>query len=207
MHYKNFKTVLYCVTGWVNNVTEEQLRKEANFFQKYVGVDKIYLEAFRDEFSKKEQLDLIKRVMKEYGIEVSGGITTVCPDQNDSDKKRQRLFNTICYCNEPMRQLTKKVSEYAAQNFDEFIIDDFFFTQCMCEDCIREKGKRSWSEFRLAKMMEVSRDLIIGPAKKVNPNVKIIIKYPNGPPLAFIYLQMDAVEAWSRWAVPNASLT
>ena len=179
MHYKNFKTVLYCVTGWVNHVTEEQLRREADFFQKYVGVDKIYLEAFRDEFSKKEQLELIKRVMKEYGIEVSGGITTVCPDQNESDKKRQRLFNTMCYCNEPMRELTKKVSEYTAGMFDEFIIDDFFFTQCMCEDCIREKGNRSWSEFRLAKMMEVSRDLIIGPAKKVNPNVKIIIKYPN----------------------------
>ena len=179
MHYKNFKTVLYCVAGWVNHVTEEQLRKEADFFQKYVGVDKIYLETFRDEFSKKEQLELVKRVMKDYGIEVSGGITTVCPDQNDSDKKRQRLFSTMCYCNEPMRELTKKVSEYTAKNFDEFIIDDFFFTQCMCEDCIHEKGKRTWSEFRLAKMMEVSRDLIIGPAKKVNPNVKIIIKYPN----------------------------
>ena len=179
MHYKNFKTVLYCVTGWVNHVTEEQLRKEAEFFQKYVGVDKIYLEAFRDEFSKQEQLDLIKRVMKEYSIEVSGGITTVCPDQNESDKKRQRLFNTMCYCNEPMRELTKKVSEYTAANFDEFIIDDFFFTQCMCEDCVREKGERSWEEFRLAKMMEVSRDLIIGPAKKVNPKVRVIIKYPN----------------------------
>ena len=179
MHYKNFKTVLYCVTGWVNHVTDEQLRKEADFFQKYVGVDKIYLEAFRDEFSKQEQLDLIKRVMKEYGIEVSGGITTVCPDQNEGDKKRQRLFNTMCYCNEPMRELTKKVSEYTAANFDEFIIDDFFFTQCMCEDCVREKGERSWEEFRLAKMMEVSRDLIIGPAKKVNPKVRVIIKYPN----------------------------
>ena len=179
MHYKNFKTVLYCVTGWVNQVTEEQLRKEAEFFQKYVGVDKIYLEAFRDEFSKQEQLDLIKRVMKEYGIEVSGGITTVCPDQNESDKKRQRLFNTMCYCNEPMRELTKKASEYTAANFDEFIIDDFFFTQCMCEDCVREKGERSWEEFRLSKMMEVSRDLIIGPAKKVNPKVRVIIKYPN----------------------------
>lgn len=179
MYYKNFKTVLYCVTAWVNRVTEEQLRKEADFFQKYVGVDKIYLEAFRDEFSKKEQLELIKRVMKEYNIEVSGGITTVCPDQNESDKKRQRLFNTICYCNKPMRELTKKISEYTASMFDEFIIDDFFFTQCMCEDCIREKGNRSWEEFRLAKMMEVSRDLILGPAKKVNPNVKVIIKYPN----------------------------
>lgn len=179
MHYKNFKTVLYCVAGWVNHVTEEQLRKEAEFFQKYVGVDKIYLETFRDEFSKKEQLELVKRVMKDYGIEVSGGITTVTPDLNDSDKKRQRLFNTFCYCNEPMRARLKEVSEYTASLFDEFIIDDFFFTQCMCEDCIREKGKRSWAEFRLEKMLEVSENLIIKPAKKINPKINIIIKYPN----------------------------
>ena len=179
MYYKNFKTVTYCVAGWVNHITEEELREQADFLQKYVGIDKIYLETYRDEFAKKEQLDMFKRVMKDYGIEVSGGITTVTPDLNESDKKRQRLFNTFCYCNEPMRARLKEVSEYTASQFDEFIIDDFFFTQCQCEDCIREKGNRSWEEFRLAKMMEVSRDLIIGPAKKVNPNIHIIIKYPN----------------------------
>ena len=179
MFYKNFKTVTYCITAWVNRVTEEELRKEADFLQKYVKIDKIYLETYRDEFSKREQLEMIKRVMKEYGIEVSGGITTVTPDLNESDKKRQRLFNTFCYCNEPMRARLKEVSEYTASLFDEFIIDDFFFTQCMCEDCIREKGKRSWSEFRLAKMLEVSRELVIEPAKKINPKINIIIKYPN----------------------------
>ncbi|SEQ59320.1 hypothetical protein SAMN04487977_106113 [Treponema bryantii] len=179
MFYKNFKTVTYCVAAWVNRVTEEQLRKDADFLQKYVKIDKIYLETYRDEFASREQIEMIKRVMKDYGIEVSGGITTVTPDLNESDKKRQRLFNTFCYCNEPMRARLKEVSEYTAVFFDEFIIDDFFFTQCMCEDCIREKGNRSWKEFRLAKMMEVSRDLIIGPAKKVNPKVHIIIKYPN----------------------------
>lgn len=179
MHYKNFKTVTYCVAGWVNRITEEELREQADFLQKYVGIDKIYLETYRDEFAKKEQLDMFKRVMKDYGIEVSGGITTVTPDLNETDKKRQRLFNTFCYCNEPMRARLKEVSEYTASQFDEFIIDDFFFTQCQCEDCIREKGNRSWEEFRLEKMMEVSRDLIIGPAKKVNPKVHIIIKYPN----------------------------
>ena len=179
MHYKNFKTVTYCVAGWVNHITEEDLRRQTEWLQKYVGIDKIYLETYRDEFAKQEQLDMFKRVMKDYGIEVSGGITTVTPDLNDSDKKRQRLFNTFCYCNEPMRARLKEVSEYTARNFDEFIIDDFFFTQCQCEDCIRQKGERSWEEFRLAKMMEVSRDLIIGPAKKVNPKVHIIIKYPN----------------------------
>ena len=179
MFYKNFKTVTYCVARWVNHITEEQLRKDTDFLQKYVKLDKIYLETYRDEFASKEQIEMIKRVMKEYGIEVSGGITTVTPDLNESDKKRQRLFNTFCYSNEPMRARLKEVSEYTASMFDEFIIDDFFFTQCMCEDCIREKGKRSWKEFRLAKMMEVSENLIIKPAKKVNPNVKIIIKYPN----------------------------
>ena len=179
MFYKNFKTVTYCVAGWVNRVTEEQLRKDADFLQKYVKIDKIYLETYRDEFASREQIEMVKRVMKDYGIEVSGGITTVTPDLNESDKKRQRLFNTFCYCNEPMRARLKEVSEYTAGLFDEFIIDDFFFTQCMCEDCIREKGQRSWKEFRLAKMMEVSRDLVIGPAKKVNPNIKIIIKFPN----------------------------
>ena len=179
MFYKNFKTVTYCVAGWVNHVTEEQLRKDADFLQKYVKIDKIYLETYRDEFAKKEKIQMVKKVMADYGIEVSGGITTVTPDLNESDKKRQRLFNTFCYCNEPMRDRLKEVSEYTASLFDEFIIDDFFFTQCMCEDCIREKGDKSWEEFRLSKMLEVSENLIIKPAKKVNPKVHIIIKYPN----------------------------
>lgn len=179
MFYKNFKTVTYCVAGWVNHITEEELRKEADFLQKYVKIDKIYLETYRDEFASREQIEMFKRVMKDYNIEVSGGITTVTPDLNESDKKRQRLFNTFCYCNEPMRARLKEISEYTASQFDEFIIDDFFFTQCMCEDCIREKGKRSWKEFRLAKMLEVSENLIIKPAKKINPKINIIIKYPN----------------------------
>lgn len=177
--YKNFKSVVYCVAQWADNVTEEKLRNETEFFQKYVGVEKVYLETYRGTFARKEQIEMIKRVLGEYGIEISGGITTVCPDLNDSDKNRQRLFETFCYCNKEMRDRLKEVAEYTASLFDEFIIDDFFFTQCMCDDCRKEKGNRSWEEFRLAKMKEVSENLIIKPAKAVNPNVKIIIKYPN----------------------------
>ena len=155
------------------------MRIQADWLQKYVGIDKVYLETFRGTFASENQIKMIKKVLSEYGIEVSGGITTVTPDLNESDKKRHRLFETFCYCNEPMRNRLKEVSEYTAKLFDEFIIDDFFFTQCMCQDCRREKGERSWKEFRLAKMKEVSENLIIKPAKAVNPDVKIIIKYPN----------------------------
>ena len=123
MFYKNFKTVTYCVARWVNQVTEEQLRKDADFLQKYVKIDKIYLESNRDEFATREKVEMVKTVMDEYGIEVSGGITTVTPNLNEEDKKRQRLFNTFCYCNEPMRARLKEISEYTASLFDEFIID------------------------------------------------------------------------------------
>ena len=177
--YKNFKTVTYCVAQWADHITEDELRVQADWLQKYVGIDKVYLETYRDVFARKEQLLMIKRVLEEYGIEVSGGITTVTPPLNDDDKKLQRLFGTFCYCNTGMRDRLKEISEYTASLFDEFIIDDFFFTQCMCDDCRREKGNRSWAEFRLAKMLEVSENLILGPAKKVNPKCRVIIKYPN----------------------------
>ena len=178
--YENFKSVTLCVAQWAQRVTEQELRKEADWLQKYVGIEKVYLETFRGKLVDKKQLLMIKNILEnEYGIEVSGAITTVTPDLNDSDKKRQRLFETMCYCNEEHRKLIKEVSEYTASIFDEYIIDDFFFTQCMCEDCQREKGNKSWEEFRLEKMQEVSKNLIIDPAKKVNPKINIIIKYPN----------------------------
>jgi len=59
------------------------------------------------------------------------------------------------------------------------ILDDFFFTSCKCDRCIKAKGQKSWTEFRLALMEEAARNLVVGPAKAVNPNVKVTVKYPN----------------------------
>ena len=41
--FKNFKSVTYCVAQWADRISEEQLRKEADWLQKYVGIDKVYL--------------------------------------------------------------------------------------------------------------------------------------------------------------------
>lgn len=178
-HYKNFRTVVYCVASWADTVTENELEEQIAFFQKYVGIDKVYLEPYRARKVSREQLALCKRKFKEAGIEASGGITSVVDNLSKEDTKRQRIFNTYCFSNEAMREQFKEMIEYTASEFDEFIIDDFYFTQCMCEDCQREKGSRSWEEFRLDKMAEVSRNLVITPAKSINPDVNIIIKYPN----------------------------
>ena len=58
MHYKNFKTVLYCVTSWVNHVTEEQLRKEADFFRSMLVLIRFILKLTAMSFLNRNSLIL-----------------------------------------------------------------------------------------------------------------------------------------------------
>ena len=179
-HFKHFKTGIYCTAQTLSRLDEERLEKEWAYLEKYVGVDKVYLETYRgDTTVDKEHMQIFVDFFRGNGVEIAGGITTVTPDLSEEDAKRQRLLHTFCYSNPGMRNHLKQIVEYTAGLFDEFILDDFFFTACRCEDCIREKGDRTWVEFRAAKMEEVSRNLILEPARKVNPNVKVTIKYPN----------------------------
>lgn len=179
-HFENFKMTVYCTAQTLSEMDEDRLLQEWNYLEKYVGIDKVYLETFRYSTTvEKKQMSWIKDFFLSRGVEVSGGITTVTPDLSKQDEKRHRLLKSFCYSNEKMRNHLLKIVEYTASMFDEFLLDDFFFTACTCEDCIKEKGSRSWSQFRADKMVEVSENLIVGPAKKVNPNVRVIIKYPN----------------------------
>ncbi len=178
--YKNFKAVIYCTAQNMVSITEEALLRQLEFFRRYVGCDKVYLEPYRDGLMiPDEQLNMLKRVFRENGIEVSGALTTTCEDLSPSDADKQRLGGTYCYCNKAMRERLVKTVEYTARHFDEFIIDDWFFTNCTCDECRAAKGSRSWEDFRTELLEEVSRELIIKPAKAVNPDCKVIIKYPN----------------------------
>lgn len=187
-NYRNFKLVYYFVAQETASVKEEQLEEEIGFFEKYMRPDKVYLEPFRSGvLASDDQVEMCKRVFEHHGVEVAGGITTTMPTPEGQDSK-QRLFDTFCY-NDPLmiRQLIK-VSEFLGRHYNEFIIDDFFFTNCTCEACRRGKDEYnknhgitdgSWSAYRLELMEKVSREYMIAPAKAVNPDCRITIKYPN----------------------------
>ena len=59
------------------------------------------------------------------------------------------------------------------------MLDDLYFFNTKSDADIAAKGRQSWAQFRMRTMDEVSRDLILKPAKAANPNVKVIIKFPN----------------------------
>ena len=187
-NYKNFDLVVYFVADGVVKATREKLQKDIDFFQKYMRLDKVYLEPFRDgTFATEEQLRLCKEVFEANGIRTEGGITTAMPEITGHAPK-QRMFNTLCYNDAHMLQTLQQVCELNAKVFDAFIIDDFYFTNCTCDTCRKKRDNYnaahgitdgSWQAYRTHRMYEASLEYIIQPAKKVNPNCKITIKYPN----------------------------
>ena len=172
-NYKNFDVALYAryyETRQMNDPAWLESHWEA--MSKNMKVDKIYLETSRDMLVVDQAtLDQAKKFFLGKGLKVSGGITVTVSEANQ--------FETYCYSNPEHRQKLKDIVQFTAKNFDEFILDDFFFTDCKADSDIAAKGNRTWTQFRLAQMDDAGRNLVVAPARAVNPKVKVIIKYPN----------------------------
>jgi hypothetical protein len=172
-NYQNFAVSVYARVYEVRRMDDlSWLEPRWNELSRQVKIDKIYLETHRDmQVAGKDTILKLKRFFQDHGVAVAGGITATVNEMN--------RFETFCYTNPEHRKKLKEIVEYTAGLFDEIIFDDFFFTNCKCESCIRAKGNKSWTRFRLDLLDEAARELIIKPAKAVNPKVKLVIKYPN----------------------------
>ena len=171
--HKNFKVSVYVRAFEVAKMQDSHwLDSTWSIISSQLDVDKIYLETHRDMLLVDDAtLEKAKRFFEKQGIEVAGGITYTISEPND--------FETFSYSNPEDRAWVQKVAEHTARHFDEFLLDDFFFTSSKKDVEIEAKGNMSWTEYRLEVLKEAGRNLVVGPAKAVNPNVKVIIKYPN----------------------------
>ena len=187
-NYRNFKLVYYFVAQGTAVAEKEKLEQDIAFFEKYLRADKVYLEPFRNGvLADGEHVELCRKIFESHGVEVAGGLTTTIPTP-EGDEPKQRLFETFCYNDEKMLASLHEACAFIGKHFNEFIIDDFFFTNCTCKACRggRDAFNRangitdgSWKAYRLALMEKVSREDIIAPAKAANPGCRITIKYPN----------------------------
>ena len=171
--HKNFTVSVYVRAYEVEKMKDTQwLESSWKIISSQLDVDKIYLETHRDMLLVDDAtLEKAKKFFEKQGIEVAGGITYTISEPND--------FETFSYSDPEDRAWVKKVAETTARHFDEFLLDDFFFTSSKKDVEIAAKGDRSWTQYRLELMNEAGRNLVVGPAKAVNPKVKVIIKYPN----------------------------
>jgi hypothetical protein len=168
--------------------TDEGIRSAIDWCRK-TAVTRVYVESFRDGFqAESAALKKARERLEAAGLEVSGCITPT------GVGKRSTGWKAIsCYTDRATQEKLQVIFEFAAAHFDEIMIDDFWFTDCACPECEAARQAKTvtvgektypvsgdtWTDYRCELMVRVSRDRVIGPAKRSNPKARLIIKYPQ----------------------------
>jgi hypothetical protein len=159
------------------------LQKSWDELSSQVKVDKVYIETYRSgTIAEDANLEQVKAFFASHNVETAGGIAYVGRGDtagSDTPDEGGGQFVSMCYTDPQQRDLVKHIAELTARHFDEIMLDDFFFNNTKYDSDIAAKGNQTWDAFRLKLMDDVSRDLVLGPARAVNPRVKVIIKFPN----------------------------
>ena len=156
----------------------EEGRRETVSLLRCNGITKVYVEVYRSGLVvSPELLKESVAFLQQNGFEVVGGIATV--PGGDFGVKQEGTLGWFNWQNEKTQNDLRNVIKDAAPLFDTFIIDDFLCTADTSRESKAAKGDRSWSEYRRALLTNLSESVFIQPAKAVNPDIKMIIKYPQ----------------------------
>ncbi len=180
--HDNFRVAIYIPVAVVERMKDPAyLQSTWDEISSQVKVDKVYIESYRSGVVADDALlETIKHFFIAHGVQVAGGIAFAAGgDTAGSETVEAGQFVSFSYTDPKSRAYVKNISELTARHFDEIVLDDFFFNNTKRDSDIAAKGDASWTEFRLKLMDEVARDLVVGPARAVNPKVKVIIKFPN----------------------------
>jgi hypothetical protein len=158
-----------------DHLSTAQGREQALAFCRKMGLSKVYVEAFRGPYqAEAATLKAARDFFRQAGLKVSGCVTTT-----RFGKPTTGWDVGACYTNRANQEHLASIFRFTAELFDEIMIDDFFFTDCECSECSAAKGSMSWPQYREKLMLQVSRDCVLSPAREANPNVKVILKYPQ----------------------------
>lgn len=166
--WPHLKYALYFTSHDVESLlsTPERFKKTMEYFGPVKAVH-VYLEG-----TGQGEIDvaLYKKIagwFHDVGIETSGGMVP-------TGKHGPSTYNNP----DDMAALERRMRALA-QVFDNIILDDWLFTTASDPKSVEERGPQTWADYRTKLIIEQVKKHIIGPAKEVNPNVKITIKYPN----------------------------
>ncbi len=153
------------------------------------AVTRVFVETFRSRYqADRNTLAHARDRFREAGFDVSGCVTTTIVG------KRSTGWNLIsCYTDPATQRRLKEIFEFTAALFDEIMIDDFWFTDCTCPQCDAARRAKTvtvgdktspvagdtWEDYRCELMVQLSRHYVLEAARRVNPDAKIIIKYPQ----------------------------
>lgn len=178
-HQDDLQLSVYITAHTVERLlSQEAGLREATSLMMANGITKVYLEVYRSGLVVEPQLLAeVTEYFSQQGFEVVGGIATV-PGREFGVRQEGPLgwFN---WQNEKTQRELRKVMVDVAPIFDTFIVDDFLCTSDTSVESKSAKGAQEWSEYRRSLLTELATSIFIAPAKSVNPDIEMIIKYPQ----------------------------
>jgi hypothetical protein len=166
--WPNLKYAIYFTSHDIDSLlaTPERFKKTMDHFAPIKAVH-VYLEGTGQGEINVPLFKSIADRFRAMGIKVSGAMVP-------TGKRGPSVYNNA----DDMAALERRMRALA-QVFDDIILDDWLFTTATDPQSVQDRGSRTWADYRTKLIMEQSKKYIIGPAKEVNPNVKVTIKYPN----------------------------
>ena len=171
----------WCVYMTAGSV--EQLAADPNEIKTAVtrmrelGITKAYIEVYRGRVVQAEMLIAVRDALRSEGFAVAGGIATV--PGGDYGVRQDGPLGWFNWQNPKTQHDMREVTAMAAGIFDEFIVDDFFCTGDISPESEAARGDQTWSDYRRDLLVGIAESAFIEPAKSVNPDITMIIKYPQ----------------------------
>jgi len=157
---------------------DEDFRTRAWEAIQRMGITKLYVEVYRGGHTVgAEQLVFVRDWLGARRIDVVGGIATV--PGGDVGRRQKGPLGWFNWQNAKTQRDLERIIRMAAPIFDTFIVDDFLCTGDIGEESRLARGDRSWGEYRRALITRLARSIFIDPAKQVNPDITMIVKYPQ----------------------------
>lgn len=143
-----------------------------------MGITKLYIEVYRGGHTVAPVLLVqVRDWLAERDIEVVGGIATV--PGGDVGVRQEGPLGWFNWQNEKTQRDLERIIRASAPVFDTFIVDDFLCTGDVSAESRAAKGDRSWGRYRRDLLTELSQSIFVGPAREENPDITMIVKYPQ----------------------------
>ena len=158
--------------------TDEDFRVRVEEAVQRMGITKLYVEVYRGGHTvSAEQLVFVRDWLKREGIEVVGGIATV--PGGDIGVRQHGPLDWFNWQSPKTQRDMERIVRIAAGIFDTFIVDDFLCTGDVSEESDKARAGRSWGRYRRDLLTQVARSVFVEPAREVNPDITMIVKYPQ----------------------------
>ena len=178
-HVDDLRIGVYCTAHTIEQLfSTEPGRREAVSLMRANGITKVYLEVYRSGLVvNTELLAEVIGYFETNGFEVVGGIATV--PGGDFGVHQEGKLGWFNWQNPKTQYDLRQVMLDVSPLFDTFIVDDFLCTGDTSLESKSAKGAQNWSAYRRNLLTELATSIFIEPAKSVNPDIHMIIKYPQ----------------------------